>query len=183
MHRILLPIIVAVSLITLVGCKGSGNDPIARNCAVERTPVEEFSVCLPDGWVVATQVFGEEKNFVIAVNDHTSAMVIQIHVKKDALLEPVNNRMEFAERAVEIARETAPNYKAISTEPVVINGDKTILHVFEASPNSSNEAVRYYQFVVIYGDIAYGFTAVMMPGADESLQQTLVQLLTNIRFS
>ena len=183
MHRVLLPIIVAVSLITLGGCKGSDNDPISRNCAVERTPVEKFSVCLPDGWVVATQVFGEEKNFVVAVNDHTNAMVMQIHVKKDALLEPVNDRMEFAERAVEIARETAPNYKAISTEPVTVNGDETILHVFDASPDGSDEAVRYYQFVTIYGGTAYGFTAVMMPGADESLQQTLVHLLTNIRFS
>src|SRR3989344_5489469 len=107
MHKILLPIIVAVSLITLTGCTGSSNDPIARNCEVERTPVENFSFCLPDGWIVATQGFGEEKSFVVAVSDETQSLVMQVHVKKDALIEPVQDDMAFAERAVEIARETA----------------------------------------------------------------------------
>ncbi len=185
MHRVLLPIIVSVALLALTNCKGEPNDPVARNCATERTVVEEFSLCLLEGWVVATQEFGDQGNFVILVKDMNSeeqGAVMQIHVKKDTLQQPVQNHLEFAERAVQIARENAPNYSPISTEPITINGEETILHIFEASPNETEGSQRYYQFVTISNGAAYGFTAVMVPDANEDMLKTLVDVFTNVQF-
>lgn len=182
MHRILLPIIVCASLLALASCKEKPADDLARNCLVERTAVNDLSLCLPDGWVAVTQEFGEKGNYVIMLSDAEKSLLMQVHVKKDALQEPVENHLEFSERAVEIARETAPNYKPISTEPVTVNGERTILHIFEASPDPKAESVRYYQFIVINDNAAYGFTGVMAPGTDEAMEKTLIEVFTNVRF-
>ena len=72
--------------------------------------MRDFSLCLPDGWVAVTQEFGEEGSYIVMLSDNgDKGLVMQVHVKKDALEEPVEHHLEFSERAVEIARDTAPN--------------------------------------------------------------------------
>ena len=183
MHRILLPIIVCASLLALTSCKEKPADDLARNCLVERSTVKDFSLCLPDGWAAVTQEFGEEGSYIVMLSDNgDKGLVMQVHVKKDTLEEPVKQHLEFSERAVEIARDTAPNYKPVSTEPITVNGKQTILHIFEASPDEAVESIRYYQFIIVNNGAAYGFTGVMMPEANEDLQKTLIDVFTNVRF-
>lgn len=183
MHRILLPIIVCASLLALTSCKAKPADELARNCLIERTTVNDLSICLPDGWAAATQEFGEKGSYIVMLSDNgDKGLVMQIHVKKDVLKEPVEHHLEFSERAVEIARDTAPNYAPVSTEPITVNGEKTILHIFDASPDPEVEIVRYYQFIIVNDGAAYGFTGVMAPGIDEALEKTLIDVFTNVRF-
>ncbi len=183
MHRILLPIIVCASLLALTSCKEKPADNLARNCLIERTTVNDLSLCLPDGWAAATQEFGEEDSYIVMLSDNgDKGLVMQIHVKKDVLKEPVEQSLEFSQRAVEIARDTAPNYKPVSTEPVTVNGEQTILHIFEASPDPEVESIRYYQFILVHEGVAYGFTGVMAPETDEDIRKTLVDVFTNVRF-
>lgn len=183
MHKILLPIIVAVSLLTIVGCGEKPDDALSRNCAVERTVVSRLSFCLPDGWKAMQASFGEEGNYVVNIDDGVSGSVMQIHVKKDPLSEPVRDGLAFAQRAVAIARDTAPNYSPISTEPMTISGEETILHVFDASPSGEEgDTVRYYQYVIVNGGIAYGLTAVPSAGGNEDLQKSLEDVFTTVRF-
>ena len=185
MHKVLLPIIVSVSLLALTSCGKPPDDAIARNCDVERTTVEDLSFCLPDGWSAISQAMGEQSSFVVAVNDNNvHGLVMQLHVKKDLLQEPVTDEVTFAERAVEISRETAPHYKPISTNPVTVDGKETILHIFDASPDEKDPetVVRYYQFVTTHEGYAYGLTAVFMPEADKDLEESLIEVLTSMRF-
>ena len=183
MQKLLIPIMIAAGLLTLTACGGEPNDDLARNCAVERVEIERFSLCLPNGWVAATQQFGEQGNFVVNIQDDgVLGIVMQMHVKKDPLEQPVGDKMAFARQAVEISRASAPNYEPVSTEPVTINGEETLLHIFDATPGEDAETLRYYQFVAINGGIAYGFTGVLFAGENEDLRETLVDVLTNIKF-
>jgi hypothetical protein len=185
MPRLLLPIIISLGLLTLVNCGGDKpNDALARNCAVERTVVDRFSVCLPDGWSIQTEQFGDVGSFVVMVQrEEGTETLMQIHVKKDPLNEPVLSPMAFAQRGVEIARETAPNYRAISTNPITVGRKETVLHIFDASPDPKSEPIRYYQFVTTNEGIAYGFTAVMAPETDDGLRTLLVDVFTNVIFT
>jgi hypothetical protein len=185
MPRFLLPIIVSLGLLTLVSCGGEKlNDALARNCDVERTPIANFSLCLPAGWIASSQPFGDEGNIVVMISSiESEESVMQIHVKKDPLREPVRSSMAFAEQAAQIARETAPNYSAVRTEAITINAKETLLHVFDANPDPSGDPVRYYQFVTTHGNIAYGFTAVMLPEVNEEVQEALLDMLTNVQFT
>ena len=187
--RRFLPTILSLSLL-LTSCNGSGDDALARNCPTERTAVERFSLCLTEGWTHTTEEFGEKGNFVIVVHNQKidqgvqiNQEVMRIHVKKDPLQEPIRSTMAFAEQAVEIARRTAPNYKVVKTEPVTINREESLLHIFDASPDPEKASVRYYQFVTTNEGIAYGFTAVMNTGGNEELEQTLIDILINMQFT
>ncbi len=183
MQKLLIPIMIAAGLLTLTACGGEPDDDLARNCAVERTEVERFSLCLPDGWVASTQQFGEQGNFVVNIQDDgVLGVVMQMHIKKDPLQQPVRDKMAFARQAVEISRASAPNYSPVSTEPTTINGEETLLHIFDATPGEDAETMRYYQFVTIYGSVAYGFTGVLFAGENEELREALVDVLKNVRF-
>ena len=145
--------------------------------------MERFSLCLEDGWSHRTEQFEGQGSFIVYISDPTgTGSVMQIHVKKDPLAEKLDSDMAFAERAVEVARQTAPNYEAVTTDPIVIDTRNTLLHIFNASPDAESESVRYYQFVTTNNGIAYGFTAIMFPGANEELRTTLVDIFTNVRF-
>ena len=184
MQRFLWPLFASLGLLVLLGCSGKNpDDALSQNCAVERTPVGRFSLCLPDEWEYTRETMAEKGSVIVFIQSPTSeGALMQIHIKKDPLQEPVRNTKAFAERAVQLARKTAPDYKAISTDPLLIGRKKTILHIFEALPAEGADPIRYYQFVTVHEGIAYGFTAVMFPEAEEELQQTLLGIFTNVRF-
>ncbi len=108
---------------------------------------------------------------------------MRIHVKKDPLEGPVFSSVEFAERAIAITRERAPNYKVVSTEPMMVSRKETILHIFDASQGAGGEPIRYYQFVTTHEEIAYGFTAVMSPEVTEDDRETLLGILRSVDFN
>lgn len=173
----------AAATILLVGCSSNGNDTLAQTCTVDRTTVDQFSLCLPSGWTVASESFGEGESVVfhLASPDFENK-IMQIHVKKDPLEQPVHSMMAFAERAAEISRDTAPNYEPVRTQPITVNRQDSLLHVFDASPKPEADPVRYYQFVTVHSDIAYGFTGVMFTGGNADLEETLVNVFTNVLF-
>ncbi len=183
MPRNFLPITVATCLLALAGCSGGPNDDLASNCTVDRTVIGRLSFCLPDGWQAMQSTIGEVGNYVVNIHDGVSGIVMQIHVKKDPLNEPVHDNLAFAQRAVAIARDTAPHYSPISTEPVAIDGQETILHIFDASPSGEEEdTVRYYQYVLVHSSIAYGLTGILTSGGNADLQEVLEDVFTNVRF-
>lgn len=179
MVKKLLPI--ALFCLLLTGCEDS-DDPLARACAVERTPARNISLCLPTGWTLNTESFGGEESYIVFINEAGSGSVMQIHVKMDLLDAPVKSIRVLAERAVELARDTAPNYEVVSTEPVEIDRKQTVLHIFDAKPDMLDEPVRYYQLVTVHEGLAYGFTAVMKPEITDEIREILVELFKNIRF-
>ena len=152
-----------IALFLLSACGGGSDDPLARGCETERTEVEDISLCLPTDWTIISQEFGEQGNYVIMVNAANSGSVMQLHVKKEDLKETVSSTIELAEKAVDLARQTAPNYSVVSTEPINIDRKSSIMHIFDAQPGGSEESVRYYQFVTTSEGYMYGFTAVMKP--------------------
>ena len=183
MHKFLLPIIASLSIVALSGCGTPEDDPLATNCLVERTSIENFTLCMPDGWLAITTPFGNGGNYTVKIQPLTgTGGAMDMHVKKDPLNQPVSSVLEFAERAVEIARETAPNYEVISTDPIVVDGDETILHIFEAKPEEAKIPVRYHQFVTIHDGIAYGFTGILHTGGNEQLEEVLQDVFTNVQF-
>jgi hypothetical protein len=182
MKRTYILTLTALSLL-LTACGGTDDDPLARNCEWERTSVEQFSLCLGEGWGHRTEQFESKGSFIVYINDSTgTGSLMQIHVKKDPLEDKPDSDMAFAERAVEVARQSAPNYQAVTTDPIVIDTRNTLLHIFDASPDSESPSVRYYQFVTTNGNIAYGFTAIMLPTTNEELKSTLLGIFTNVRF-
>ncbi|MBT3835293.1 hypothetical protein HOF56_03510 [Candidatus Peribacteria bacterium] len=177
-----LPIFALTTLLALSACGGDLDDPLARDCEVERTEIEDVSLCLPTDWTIISQGFGEQSNYVIMVSAANSGSVMQLHVKKDDLQEPVKSTTELSEKAVDLARQTAPNYSVVSTDPITIDGKDSILHIFDAQPAGNEESVRYYQFVTTSSGYMYGFTAVMKPGLDEYLLEIVIDVLKGIRF-
>lgn len=166
-------------LFLLAGCRAKE----LAACPVEETPIERFSLCLADGWHQTTDRFGEEGSFVVSIQpEGGTGALMRIHVKKDPLEGPVFSSIEFAERAIAITRERAPNYKVVSTEPMMIGTQETILHIFEASEESGGDPVQYYQFVTTNDDIAYGFTSVMTRGIDADTEEALVTILRSVEF-
>lgn len=171
--------IAAFSLLALTACRSKS---VTMLCPEERTPVERFSLCLTDGWRQRTEQFGDAGSFVLHIQPPTSTgSLMQVHVKKDPLQEAVLSHLDFAQRAIEITRKQAPNYTPVRTEPLTIDGKKTLLHIFDASP-SEDQPVRYYQFVTTNEDIAYGFTAIMHPDADSDTQERLLGILKSVSF-
>ena len=180
MQRILLPLSLTAILL-LTAC--NGGDPLA-SCDGTPSVVDTFSLCIPPGYIMATQEFGDATNYIIHLGKTDGReQLMQIHVKKDRLLDPVNSSMEFAERAVELSRQNAPNYMPVSTEPIEVNGQQTLLHVFEAQPDPEQEAVRYHQFVVTHTGTAYGFTAVLNPSATDEEAETMLAALQGVAFN
>lgn len=182
MRSTLKGIIIGSSVVLLLaGCRPK---PLAT-CPTDPTPIERFSLCLTDGWHQTTERFGEDGSFVVAIQpENGTGALMRIHVKKDPLEGPVFSSIEFAERAIAITRERAPNYKAVSTEPMMVGDKETILHIFEASEASEGDPpVRYYQFVTTNEDLAYGFTSVMTPGIDADTEEALVTILRSVEFN
>ena len=64
-----------------------------------------------------------------------------------------------------------------------IDGRENLLHVFTAHPDENTEPIRYFQFVTLNGQVAYGFTGVMYSGEDESLLKSLLDIFTNVQFT
>ena len=169
----------ASALILLAGCRAKN----LATCPVEPTPIERFSLCLTDGWHQTTERFGEGGSFVVSIQpENGTGTLMRIHVKKDPLEGPVFSSIEFAERAITITRERAPNYKVVSTEPMMVGNKETILHVFEASEEAEGDPIRYYQFVTTHEDIAYGFTSVMTRGIDADTEEALLAILRSVEF-
>src|SRR3989338_8237508 len=140
------------TMLLLAAC-GGGTARV--ECPVDMTPVERFSLCLADGFHQTTEIFGEAGSFVVSIEAATgTGTLMQIYVKKDPLQDAVISSIEFSERAIAITRERAPNYKAVSTEPIMIGNRETLLHVFDASDMPESEPVRYYQFVTTNKNIA-----------------------------
>lgn len=174
-------LITVLCLFALTACRS--RNETASQCPVDRTPIERFSLCITDGWHHTTDQFGGAGSFVLFVQPQGSTgSLMQIHVKKDPLQEAIYSHLDFAQRAIEITRSQAPNYTPVRTEPMTINGKKTLLHVFDASPSPKDESVRYYQFVTTNEDIAYGFTAIMHPDADTDTQERLLGILKSVSF-
>jgi len=183
MKHFLWPFFAVLGLLVLLSCSGKNNDPLAQNCEVKRAQVGRFSLCLPDEWEFKQETMGEKGSFFVLIQPPASeSTLMQIHIKKDPLQEPVRNTEAFAERAVQISREAAPNYKVVSTEPLLIGRKKTILHIFDSSSTEDATSTRYYQFVTIHEGIAYGFTAVIFPEAEEEMKKTLLEIFTSVRF-
>lgn len=171
-----------IAIAALVSCK-PGQNPLTQDCLVERAPIERFSLCLPPAWSTVTEQFGSEGSLVVKVQPETSSgTLMQIHVKKDPLQEPVGSGLTFAQRAIEITRERAPNYVAVSTEPMTLGDEETLLHIFDATPDGSSDPIRYYQFVTAHEGIAYGFTAVMDPTLSEDMRAELLRIFRSVRF-
>jgi hypothetical protein len=167
------------ALLLLAGC----GQKVTVNCPVEPTSIERFSLCLTDGWTHETERFGEEGSFVVSIKANTgTGVAMRMHVKKDPLEGSVFSSIEFAERAIDITRQRAPHYKAVSTEPMMVGNKETILHIFDASESEEGEPVRYYQFVTTNDEIAYGFTAVISPNVDENGKETLLAILKSVTF-
>ena len=184
MTRFLLPIIASLGLLTLAGCGGgTPNDDLARNCTVDRTKVERFSLCLPDNWTHTTEQFGGQGSFVVYINaGEEENSLMRMHVKKDPLEEEVPSSMALAKRAVEISQKSAPEYSPVSVKPVIIDTTETILHEFYATPNPDAGPVHYYQYIVINEGIVYGFTGVVFAEEDEKLLELLMDVFTNVQF-
>ena len=175
-------LLASLSLLPLLAAC-SGKKQALADCPVAPTPIERFSLCLADGWHAATQPMGTAGSIIVSIAPtHSSGTLMQIHVKKDPLQEDIASSMEFAERAVAITRQQAPNYVAVGTEPMTIAGEQTLLHTFDATPDPKRPTVRYYQFVTTNAGIAYGFTAVISPSVDADTQETLLTILRSVRF-
>ena len=180
MKRILTRTGLLLSLIFLTSC---GNEYSAADCKGVSTVVADFGICIPDGYKHIVQQFGEGESIVILyMNNETNAVDLRFHIKQDPVKEPVGNNMEFSERAVALARETAPNYKAIRTDPIEISRKQTILHEFEATPPEAEEPIHYHQFVLAYDAIAYGFTGVIDQSIPEINQKVLLQSMRSVQF-
>ncbi|MEK7137863.1 MAG: hypothetical protein AAB853_06325 [Patescibacteria group bacterium] len=176
------PFLLLIAALALVSCKPEENS-LTVDCPIDRAPIERFSLCLPPDWIAATEQFGEEGSMLVRVQSASATgSLMQIHVKKDPLQERVESSLSFAQRAIEITRERAPNYVAVSTEPMTIGDDETLLHIFDASPDAKAEPIRYYQFVTTNEGIAYGFTAIMHTQITEEMWGELLQIFKSVRF-
>lgn len=179
MTRFLLPLAIT-GLLLFSSC---GKSP-AISCEGTISVVDTFSICIPTGYILGTQEFGDKTSYVMYLGKASGAeQLMQVHVKKDTLTSPVTSSMEFAERAVELSRGSAPNYTPVSTEPIDVNHQPTILHIFEAQPQGAEEPVRYHQFVTLHEGVAYGFTAVVKPNTPAEELQALLTALQGIVFT
>lgn len=169
---------------TLLFLAACGGGTARVNCPVEPTPVERFSLCLANGFHQSTEAFGEAGSFIVKITADTgTGTLMQIHVKKDPLQDTIISSIEFSERAIAITRERAPNYKVVSTDPIMVGNRETLLHIFDASDTAESEPVRYYQFVTTNESIAYGFTAILSPNVDEDTREVLLGILKSVTFA
>lgn len=175
--------ITGLALLVLAACGGKGQN-IAAVCEGTKSPIGNFSLCLPEGIAQVTKPFGEQSNTLVLIqNEEDQTLLMRIHVKKDPLQNSITSNLEFAQQAADFSRRNAPKYAAVSTDPLIVDRKEILLHIFDAQPEAENAPVRYYQFVTTHESIAYGFTAIMADNVDETIVPVLIEIFTSVEFT
>jgi len=170
-----------ILLLILAACSGGESDRTLSTCTT-RTRVESFSLCIPDGWILATSNFGNESSSVLTFHrEGTDEPPLYVHVKHEALQDKTLSPLLFAKRGREIASQQAPEYLLISIEDIQVNSARTLLHVFLATPDEGRDPIAYYQLILPVDGRGYGFSATLqreMREEDEALVRSIYESIT-----
>ncbi len=172
----------AITLVLLGACSGGGGDGVA--CA-QRYWDGSIGTCLPAGW----EVLSGDTLSRLGVPDETVAafqlteardgQFDTVTVTSEPLAQDLSSR-EYAEANI-LAVSVLPDYDLDDKNDLSIDGEETILHIFQARPVPEKPIRRYYQVSMVKERTGYTFTGSLplsVPGTAEQAVQVILRNAT-----
>ncbi len=168
----------------LSGC-GNGSD-VKKVNGLKSYETPAFTLLVDPSWkvILPGDFYAEvpqETVVAFAAPEAVDGFFANVSVVKENLKQRLSS-VDYGRANITLSGQNLTDYQKIQEGQVEVNGEKALLHIFQARLNPTEKLLRFIQLYATRGNDGYIVTAGMLPDAPKELRDKVGTMATSLIF-